>query len=301
MIGIVLMGVTPAFAATEAALTIVQTPARLTVSVPQGAQRVPMASMALTASCAGDVTISAIKVRHEGLGGEEEIRGLYAVDIKGKRMTNAVTFQGTPPKATVRFRTFTIPQCTTVTINLLADITDNAKAGSEHRVSITATNDVESTAETVAVQSSAGRTSTVRLAPATNGVISVKYPSIPVALRFGADRVVARLQLTANGEEDHLIDSITLTNQGKARNGHLQNLTVQTSAEVTLSDEVAQLDGDSVTFHFSPPLLLERNQTRLLNVHADVRAGVKLTVKLMVEEPSDLAAHARKQRNEKFQ
>lgn len=298
--GIFLATISPAYGKELSTLTITQEPFVNNKTIPQGAQRVPMATMTLKASCDADVTITKLNVRHEGLGKESDISGVYVADGKGKRITGITSFNGTPPKAVLRFRTLTIPKCTTAKLTILADIAATAQSGAEHRVSITASSDVESTAETVSIISSS-RASTYRLAPATNGTITVKYPSLPKALTYGKNRVVSRIQLTANQYEDHLIDAITVTNKGKARNGHLVNLSLRTNTGEHVGSSAKQLDGDSVTFTFDPPLLLEKNETRLLNLHADIRAGKKLTIKFLIQEPSDIAARTGKQRTEKFQ
>ena len=43
-------------------------------------------------------------------------------------------------------------------------------------------------------------------------------------------------------------------------------------------------------FVLSPPLILKKNQTRLLELKADVRASRSRTIQLIIEEPGDIEA-----------
>ena len=45
-----------------------------------------------------------------------------------------------------------------------------------------------------------------------------------------------------------------------------------------------------VRFVLSPPLILKKNQTRLLELKADVRASRSRTIQLIIEEPGDIEA-----------
>ena len=90
--------------------------------------------------------------------------------------------------------------------------------------------------------------------------------------------------------DDHWLREITLTNDGKARNGDLQNLILQSSRGVPLAPTVASLTNDTVTFGLDTPVMLRKNDSIVLVVKADVLASRTRTIRLIVEEPADLRA-----------
>jgi hypothetical protein len=59
-----------------------------------------------------------------------------------------------------------------------------------------------------------------------------------------------------------------------------------------LSPTVETLTGDHVRLTFDPPLLIHRNEVRMINLLADIRASRRRTVQLLIQEPSDIETTA---------
>lgn len=290
-----ILSATPAFA-TEAGLDVqVGTP--VAGSVPKGAQRVPLLTLSMEAGCDEDVVVSEIIVKHSGLGDADDLSRVY-VTQGNKRLSRAATFSGEGENARLRLRSFTIDKCTKEVLAIVVDFSPDAAIGAQHRLNIEKNGIV---ADTDSIMITSGSNGPVTTVPGPIGTIEVSYPPLTRTVTYGPNRVVGRISLEADELSDHAISSITLTNNGTARSTDLKNLRVRLSNGEYVGSTESSLDGDSVTFTFDPPLLLERNQTRLLNVVADVRASNRRTIGLEVEESSDIQATVRKQRGGRFQ
>lgn len=267
-------------------------------SVPRGANRVAMMEIVLNASCDADVRVDALSLRHGGLGAATDIHRVY-LHNGVRRLSRAASFSQSDQTARLRIAGLTVPRCGTETVYAYADFSVDATSGGEHRVTLHSTADISSDAVTVTL-SSTGGTATARAVPANSGTITVEYLRLNRTVGYGANKVISRLRLDADNESDHLIRSITLTNDGSARDDDLRNLRIEASGR-TVSGRLRSLDGDIAVFTFDPPLRLGRNASRVLQVRADVRASRRRTIRLLLEEPSDLDATIQKQRGARFQ
>jgi hypothetical protein len=290
-----LLGSMPAYAAPDSLSVQVSVPAG--GSVPKGAQRVPLLVLSMEASCEEDVTIEELVVRHGGLGDENDLTNVYVTDGT-RRLSRAVSFSGADKIARLRIGSLTIEKCEKKTVIVVVDFSSDAASGSQHRLSIEK-DGIVSTADNVSITNTAGKP--VTTVPGNIGRITVMYPALTRAVSYGANRTVGRLSFEADNVSDHEISAITLTNNGSAQGTDLKNLRLRLSNGEYVGSSETSLDGDTVRFEFDPPLLLERNQTRLLNVIADIRASRRRTIQLEVEESSDIEATVRKQRGGRFQ
>jgi len=279
------------------ALTVQVTQPAVSGSIPLGAQRVPMLTVALKAACTSDVTLRSIRVSHSGLGSTTDIERVYAVDAN-RRVSRAAGLTRNPAEALLRFGSFKIPACQTKTLNIVADYSPTADVQSEHALSIGSfdaiyadTEDIGGNVET--------RTQPTRVAPTTQGTVEVEYLPQLSSVLYGPNRTLLRMRLTAEGD-DVLIRSITLTNDGKARDADLKNLSLGTRTG-TLSNTLATMDGDKAVFTFDPPLLIEKGQDRQLQLNADVRASRKKTIDFEVGEPGDIDVTSGRNRSDTFQ
>jgi len=266
-------------------LTITQTLGQTNGSIPLGAQRVEMLRLTLHAGCDGDVTVRAIDIHHMSLGAARDIARVYFME-NGKRITRRYAFSDNAV-ATVRLRSFVVKNCSKRDISVYADFTPDAAAGSEHAIMLTSKADVTGDAESVKLSTiSAGASRSVT--PSTVGTIAVSYLPLHNTVRYGKGQTVLRLQLSADGGSNHLISSIRLTNDGKARDGDLQNLSLYASNGERISAVESDMDDDSVIVTFDPPFTLQRNQTRMFLLKADVQASRRKTIHFRIEEPSDI-------------
>ncbi len=252
-------------------------------SIPQGAQRVTMLTIQLEAPCGTDVTIEQIALRHTGLGSASDLPRVYIME-NSKRVSNAQSFSGRSRTATLRPRGVTIKACSKRTLTVAADFASDAAAGGEHRVVLAGI----TTDQGAATITTTGVASPARATPSTTGTITVEYLPLHSTVRYGNNRTIARIRLSADGEADQLIQEIILTNDGSAQNTDLLDLELMDGTSVLA--ERGELDGDRVHFILEEPLSIGRSASKLLTVRADVRASVKRTIRLIVDEPSDIIA-----------
>jgi len=294
-----LLGTSTAFAADAAPELTVLTSRPSAGSIPRGAQRVPLLTITLNASCSADVTVDELRLHHAGLGNPEDITSLYATDGR-MRLSRTTSFSGNNRTATLRLTRLTIERCTSKTVQIAADFSVSAENGGEHRAELKTVADIVAGDALVTIKADTSG-ATLRTAPSTSGTITVSYPPLRSTVKYGNNRTLGRLKLEADNEDDHAISSITLTNEGKARDTDLQNLYLETSAGEKISGTLRKLDGDKAVFVFSEPFILEKNQARVLEVKGNVRAASKKTIRFEVEEASDIVSTIAKQRGQRFQ
>jgi len=224
-------------------------------------------------------------VRHVGRGRIEDVLRVYAMSGE-RRVGHAATFDTGDGTATLRLRSFVVKKCEEETLRIVGDFSSDAELSGEHSVEIDPDASFETSVDDVTVMAAASRK--LRIAGQSEGAIQVEYLRLVNRVSYGKERVVARLKLSADGEADHAIHSITLTNEGSARDGDLRNIRLQTNDRKHASEKQPMLDGDSVTLSFEKPLVLEKNEKVTLRVVADVLASRRRTIQLLVEEPSDI-------------
>jgi hypothetical protein len=258
-------------------------------SVPLGAQRVPMLTVQLQASCATDVRVESLTLQHQGLGNPQDIAGLYAYSGNVRR-SRSVAFRGNQGLATLHLRSVTVPRCGRISLDILGDIRDTAAPSGEHSVSLVRSANVVTNPSVPVLLNLGGQpaTRTIPVASET-GSVTAEPLSLPNVLTYGSARTLARLRLKAL-ERDQQVTSITFVNDGSARDSDLQNLFLETSGHSRLSPTVPTLTGDRIRIELQPPLIIKRNEVRLVNLKGDVRASRRKTVRLLIQETSDLEA-----------
>lgn len=264
-------------------------------SLPQGAQRVHMGSISLEASCEDAVTVSAITLKHTGLGDADDISGVYVME-KNRRMSRVRTFTRSDATVELKLSALSVPACSTRTIDVLADLSPNAAANGEHGLSLLS---IASDADSTNIKSQR-QTVPSRTTPAVSGAVSVDHLPVRTKVAYGKDRTIARIKLEAEGN-DQAIHSMTFTNDGKARDKDLKNIRLLKPDGTSVCSEASRLDDDTVHFACDVPLLVRKGESRILEVHADIMSGQRQTIDLRIEEPSDISATIAKQRGQRFQ
>ncbi len=256
-------------------------------SIPQGAQRVPLLALRFRASCASDVPVAGITLFHSGRGALSDILRVYAL-LGAERLSRGRGFRSQRGEVQLRFRGFTVPACGEEIVQFAADFSSDASIASEHALVLRSVEDVDtlSAAARLLGSPSGGR----RIAGEFEGTVAVSVLAPNTNVRYGDRRVIARIRFTAGSTNDHLLQVVTLTNEGKARNGDLQNLFLEARRGERITGVAPAMENDRIHLRFDPPLLLKRNAQRLLELRADVRAGRRKTIELILQEPGDLEA-----------
>jgi hypothetical protein len=208
----------------------------------------------------------------------------------------------------IRLRRFAVPACGTEVLSILVDIAATADIAGEHRLELRGTDAIVAPGARLAFapasdggamrQASArsGRTGVRTVGPAI-GTTAVEYLRILKPIRYGPQRTVARMRVTAHTRDDHLLQRVVFTNEGSARAGDLRNFFLQSSRGQRLTRTADHLLGDRVLLSFDPPLLLRRGTTQTFELVADVMSGIRRTIHFVIQEPGDLAARVRRSRS----
>ncbi len=255
-------------------------------TVPRGTRRVPMLVLSLTASCEADVHVDSLTLKRVGMGNSLDIAAVYAMSGT-RRISRARTVSRRDGLLQLRLNRFIVPACMTIPVEVQADFSTDAAVAGEHRLRLQSVDAGE--AHTTV---SPSRMPVIRrTAGPLLGIIEVEYLQINTPIRFGSNRTVSRIKLTANRDNNHAISAIRFTNDGSARGDSLQNLRIETSRDGQISHTAASLDGSSVYLKIKPPLILRQNQSRTLLLKTDIMSGVNKTIQFVIEEPSDIVSN----------
>jgi hypothetical protein len=256
------------------------------VSLPRGAQRVTMHTITMRADCAGTVTVEEVRLRHRGMGLSSDIAAVYAEE-SGRRLSDAATFsrQGL---VVLRLRRFMVPACTFRTVSILVDLAEDAEAGGEHRIELAEDSPVAASGAQVVVAPSQRIELPLRTAAQGTGTVEVGYLRLLKPVRYGKDRAILRMTLTARGQRDLGMQRMVLTNAGSARTMDLRNLFLVDGRGNRVSSVAPHMVDDRVTLEFNPVYMLPRSTLKRVELHADVLASRRKTIHFSVEEPGDM-------------
>ncbi len=253
-------------------------------SVPQGAQRVSMLTLTLEASCASDVAVAALDVRHGGLGNVRDLARVYLME--GDRRVSRAAVPSDKAATTLRFRSFTVSACESRVITVAADLSPSAAAAGEHRLALEEVRaDAPVQIVSVPVVASVPRAT---VTPAVAAQISIEFLPVRTSVTYGSNRTLARVRLENDGRRAQSVRAITFTNNGSARDADLQNLALYSSSGERISTSIDALDGSILRVNLDPTLSLESRDEKVLELRGDVRASRKRTIEFTVEEPSDV-------------
>gem|GEM_PF-1207216 len=255
-------------------------------SMPKGASRVEMAVLNISASCEADVTVTEVTVSHFGLGNVSDITAVYLND-GFRRISRTQTFDSRSRDAVLRVTSLVIPKCSAVRVKILFDISRDATVASEHGASIVHASAIASTAKATTLLRTDVTQRTFTTAKDA-GAITVNLLPIKGPLRYARREIVARLQVTADTKNDHLLRSVTFKNLGDARDMNLINFTLETRRGEVLSPVAQRMRGLTVKLDFDPTYVLERGRTAVFLLKAQINASQSKKIQFTVEEPSDI-------------
>lgn len=258
-------------------------------SVPKGANGVTMLSVDLTASCDDSVQITDLTLLHGGLGATGDIDGVYG-SMGGARVSRKRTLDSKAQTATLHFSSpINIAACKTVTLDLMADFTTTASTSGEHNLEVELPSDVMSNAKQVKGNFPL-KGKMFRVASVTSGSMTVDDRTVsPSDVKVGDKAaLIGKFEFSANSVEDQTIYSITLQNDGSAGDGDITNIRMTRADGTVLTNTATSTNGDYVTLVFNPPFVIKSSDKMTLSVIADIVGGAGDTLKMIVEETSDV-------------
>ena len=256
-------------------------------SIPRGAQHVAMMEIRFQADCSGDIPIEEVHLVRKGLGLSADIAAVYA-EAGELRVSTAVSV-ARDGITQLRLKDFTVLACQSSNLVVFADFLSESSVAGEHRFELALSDAVTAPGAQVQIaETPVLPTSGVRTAGDRTGTVSIEYLRFLKPLRYGDNRVVMRLKLSARGTTDQEIRRITFTNAGSARDANVQDIVLKDSRGQKLSPVAKQLSGNRVILTIDPPLMLPNGGSRTVELHANIRSSVRKTIRFLIEEQSDI-------------
>lgn len=255
-------------------------------SIPRGARRIPVATVNASASCDADVVIESVRLRHVGRGDAADISALWLGDDV-RRYGRSARFSSSSTVAVLRLNGVTIPRCDARRFTVYMDLEATALPAAEHAVRVVDASDVVSSAAVTRLATE-DPTERVLVTPYDDARLRVNVLPVRSRLAYGRRMTVARLQVTGDARRPLLLQSITLTNEEDARDMDLRNFALQTRSGEVLSGPALRMRGRTVRLEVVPTYRIDRAQTLVLDVVADVYASGYRKARFIVQEPSDI-------------
>lgn len=277
-------------AAAESVLSVEAIPVAVG-HIPRGAQRVRLLSFALRADCSGDVRVNSIRIHLYGLGDASLIDGLYL--LRGyQRLTRAAKVSSSDQTVLLRPRALTIPACETWRLDVAADFAADVDVGSQYRLEVRSPEDIATDASRVEGRfplRSADRAP--RVTPLPAGTLTVTFLPLSGTIHAVTEETLARFTIEADHEAHHLLQAITLSNEGTAKGADVRTLYLTRNRGRALTNTAAKLQRDEVTLTFLEPYFLRRGQSVTFELRAKSFTRDE-TINFVLKEPSDLQAQS---------
>lgn len=271
----------------EGELLVLSTdPAERTIIAPRGATRVPLLTLKLTTSCDAPVTVTDIRLRHTGRGSADDVTAVYAVSNL-RRISRARTFDQ-DGSLTLRITRFSVDSCDAEEIEIFGSLSTDAAAAAEHTIVLNGADAIISSAAVTRTDTEQTAESTVISSPFDPGSVTLTMLPTRVPMNYGSIQTLARMQVSADAEGSHLLRSITLTNEGSARDYNFIDMRIEDRQGNVLSRLAHHMDGRQVTLFFDPMVVLERSQTKVLLLRGEIRTSYARSVNFELEEEADL-------------
>lgn len=257
--------------------------------IPRGSIRVKMLPLRFRASCSGGVKINYIRVKRVSLGSSDDIKGVYVMN-GDKRITNSAAFSGADQTAYLNLKDVRIPACKSVQLDVTVDFRHGSTVGGRFALSVESEDDIVTTASEIkGAFPLRSREPAPSVTPDPVGAVHVEFLPVGGAINAVRDELLAKFTVEALGSTHQVLHSITLTNNGSARDRDLRNMYLTHSRGRALTPVVNELDGDKAVFRFARPFFLRKGHKMKFRLRGSAYSTSK-TISFGLEEPSDLHA-----------
>lgn len=256
-------------------------------AIPIAATHVRLLPLVFHAGCEGDVQIEYIRIKRFGPGDSADIQGIYILS-DARRVTRTGTISSSGQTVLLGLKDVVVPKCKSLRLDTAIDIKRGTAAGSRFALSIESATDIKSTAEVTTGDFPLRTKEPLKVVPDEVGSVVVTF--VPIGkIQAVRDETLARFTIEASGGTHQLLQGITLTNKGTARNEEIRNLYLTQRGGKTLSPIVKTLTDDTVTLTYSQPYFLRQGQRVTFELRGTAYRTAK-SINFVLEEASDLLA-----------
>lgn len=242
--------------------------------VPRGAIGVTMLSFDISAPNEDQVTIKRLTVSHAG-GSHRDIERVY-LGIDGARVSPVASLSATRT-ATLHFtQPKSIEPGKKITVDVVADFSTTASAGSQHKLLIEIDDSLVTNAHTT-IGSFPVTGEWFHIGAVSCGLIGVKYTE-PFS-----DNVIRGFEFSADAVEDQTLYALTL--KRNAGGTVIQKIYLAESDGKRVTNVVSKTAADYVTLVFDPPFTMLQGTTTSLELHG---TGFAHGTEMFIEQSSDV-------------
>lgn len=259
------------------------TPASTTY--PKNATNVTFTKFNVTAAKDGDMTISSITVKRQGVGALTDISGVMLYDGL-TRLTSSRSVASDTNNVEFATLNLKVPAGTTKTLSIVVNGSDSAAAN--HAFGVYAASDIKTTTGSVAGSFPImGNTMTFNSSVSAS-TATIDHGSAAWNTKIGTVAAeVAKFTILA-GTNDLSVKQITLRNGGNLSNSYIQNLILSVGS--TQVATAVNMVGDKAILTLATPYTITKGVTKNFTLTADIKGGrTNDTVKFYLDETSDLA------------
>jgi len=260
-----------------------------TNALPYSASLVPYLKVNFTAAAEGDVTINGLAFTRVGAGEAGDFDCVYLYD-GATRLTYCRTVSVSTSKVTFSGLNYVVKAGKTATLTVKADLAGIGALGKIDAFQIASSADITTSAAVSGTFPITGNVMTiVNVAGGTVAIAKVNISD--KALKVGeTQQIVAAFKLDTTGSNENvLLESIRIKNDGAADPEDLENFKVYAGTE--LIAEIESTDSDYLDIVPDTPYKIEKGDSKSFKVRADIVGGVAANaIQYVLDETTDLVA-----------
>lgn len=255
------------------------------MNVPTGASSVKVGDFVFTAPSNSPVTVSTLTFKHLGVGSVTEISNAYIYD-GANRLTSGRTFNSSTNEATFTINV-TLAAGQSKVLSLLVSTTGSL-AGT-HKFSLVSMSSVAVSSGVTVMGNFPITTNEMTISAVSAGTISIDKNGSLTNPRVGDKAVeVSEFKLSPS-TEDAWVNQVTLTQGGSIANSALSNFVLKQNG-VTVASASAIASNSRLALVFSPAFKIEKGNSRVFQLYADVAGRPNDTISFYVDEAADTIA-----------
>lgn len=249
--------------------------------LPTGAENVKVGEFVVTAPSDMSTTVSTMTFKRTGVGTVSEISAAYLYD-GATRLTSGRTFNSSTNELTFTVNS-TLAQGTSKTYSLYVSVTGST-AGS-HTFTLTG---MTVTAGTVVMPAMGVATNMHSISSVSSGTLTLtKTGSISNPKVGDKMAQVSEFTLAAGSAEDVNVTNVALTTGGSVANSSLTNFVLKQNGNTVGTASGIDAKG-RVNIAFTSPFRIEKGNSRIFQLYADVTGRPSDTIIFYMEDSADL-------------
>ena len=261
-------------------------------TLPQNSNQVELMRFNASASSDGQVTLDGVTIKRIGAGDEADFENIYLYD-GAMRITTGRSINSDSQSVSFNNLDIDIAEGATKSLSVIGDVANRSgSSGDVHMFEISSASVVSAGGSTI-FGSFPVRGNEFVISGVTGGSIEItKNGSVSDPKVGEQDVKIGEFKLKAGPGEDLELKSLSLFQGGSISRNDLSDIELRQSGNVVATTDSVNID-DLLVFDFgSDPIFLDKGQSRVFEIYADINGGAKQgdNIKIYLDEDSDLLA-----------